>query len=118
VHTAQARSVGLLVTLMSVIVVGGVITSLLQQAVERTQRFGQAVTDAYNETLFSVGASAGVTASPIDPVPRLAPLQVIPTTGRAPAPPPTHCSRRVPTFASFAAGVGLGLVLAIRRRRS
>jgi hypothetical protein len=119
VHTAQARSVGLLVTLMSVIVVGGVITSLVQQAVERTQRFGQDVTDAYNETLFSVGAPAGVIASPIDPVPPArAPLQVIPTTGGVPAPPPTQCSRRVPTFASFAAGLALGLVLAIRRRRS
>jgi hypothetical protein len=58
---------------MSVIVIGGVITSLVQQAVERTQRFGQEVTDAYNETLSRSGASAGDTSNPINPLDPAAP---------------------------------------------
>ncbi len=41
---------------MSVTVVGWVITSVLQQAVARTQQFGQEVIDAYNRTLPVIGA--------------------------------------------------------------
>lgn len=50
VQSFQARTIGLLVTLMSVVIVGFVITGLLQQAVARTQRFGQDVADAYNKS--------------------------------------------------------------------
>ena len=56
-HSFRARSIGLLVTLMSVVIVGWVITTLIQQAAARSRRFGQDVVDAYNDTL------------PADPVP-------------------------------------------------
>ncbi len=50
-HSFQARSIGLFVTLMSVVIVGWVITTLIQQAGARSRRFGHDVVDAYNDTL-------------------------------------------------------------------
>ncbi len=50
------RSTSATGALMSVTVVGWVITSVLQQAVARTQQFGQEVIDAYNRTLPVIGA--------------------------------------------------------------
>lgn len=49
-HTFQARSLGLMITLMSLVIVGWVITTLFQQAAARSRRFGQDVVDAYNDS--------------------------------------------------------------------
>jgi hypothetical protein len=120
-HTMYARSLGLLVTLMSVIVIGGVLTSLVRQAVARTQRFGQEVTSAYNETVRGVGASAGDAANPSNPVPRSHPGR--PGTAGTPKPPDSQAPPRAEhgqnarVLAGFAAGLALGAVLTQRRRR-
>ncbi len=121
--TAYARTLGLLVTLMSVIVVGWVITSILQQAVARTQQFGQEVTDAYNQTLPVIGAAAGGSASSVEPVPAIAADTVQPPVATAPRDPLVPPLPRLPqdraarTLAGFAAGLALGVVLTRRRRR-
>jgi hypothetical protein len=118
-HSTYARSIGLLVTLMSVVVIGGVITSLVQQAVERTQRFGQEVTDAYNETLSRSGASAGDTSNPIDPLDLAAPgPPVRPLREEGPEQLRTRNGFEPAVLAGFAAGLALGVMLALRHRRS
>ncbi len=91
-QTLQARSIGLAVTLMSVVVIGWVVTTLLQQAVGRTQRFGTDLTREFN---------AGLAAEPAPAV--------------VPAPPPRPAASGLPVAAGFVAGMAVA-AWALRRR--
>jgi len=102
--TFQARSLGLLVTLMSVVVVGWVVTSLLQQSVARTRDAGRELVRSFNESASgSPGqVAAGVPADPTSAAPAATPGSV-------------HGPQ---LLAVFAAGLTIGLLASRALRRT
>ncbi|MFC6568185.1 hypothetical protein [Actinoplanes utahensis] len=120
----QARSLGLMVTLMSLIIVGWVITTLFQQAAARSRRFGQDVVDAYNETLPGETPSGDAAPPPSGDVAPTSPGDAVATSsgpggGAGPGEPVSPTPRYGPqtgALLGLAAGVALGALLARRRR--
>jgi hypothetical protein len=104
VATFEARMVGVLTTLTSLVIVGWVIASLLQQSVTRTRNLGRELAESFNASVAESAESAAST--------------VTDTAKGSASSASAQVTRPVPISVIFAAGLAAGLLVSQALRRS